>query len=142
MLTSALGNKLLGVIMFGSYIYLGYGNDVDLLVIIGEKIDLKAKFHLEREISKTLSKGTGLIFDVHILSMDEFRDNLKPGSFLSGLALGYEAIYDRDEIEDNILDFLRELSKTKYILHNEYGSWDLSHMARITYEIRRRKKKR
>ncbi|MHA1608745.1 MAG: hypothetical protein ACTSUJ_01905 [Candidatus Njordarchaeales archaeon] len=45
---SFLGDRVVGIILFGSYVYLGRGKDVDLLIIISRELDLKEKFSLER----------------------------------------------------------------------------------------------
>jgi len=136
---SSLGDRVVGIVLFGSYVYLGHGKDVDLLIIISRELDLKEKFSLERTFSRDLRKKVGdFIFDIHILGVKEFEENLRPGSFLSGLALGYEVLYDRIGLEEKILAFLERLSRTKYVLHNRHGSWDLSHMARIMLKIKRK----
>ena len=129
------------IVVFGSMIYLGKGNDLDLLIVI-DKIDtLKEKFSLESKISRILRREfPDYNFDVHIFSVEEFKNNLSPGSFLSGLALGYEVIYDKVDLEDEILLFLKRLSREKYLLHNKYGTWNLSFHAKITYRLKRRVK--
>ena len=77
------------------------------------------------------------VADVRILSVSEFR--LKPGSPLLGLVLGYDVLYGGSVLEPLILNFLKELLRDKYVLHNEYGTWNLSHYARITYNLRVRR---
>lgn len=144
-LTSIIGDvlkdRLKAIVVFGSMIYLGKGNDLDLLIVI-DKIDtLKEKFSLESKISRILRREfPDYNFDVHIFSVEEFKNNLSPGSFLSGLALGYEVIYDKVDLEDEILLFLKRLSREKYLLHNKYGTWNLSFHAKITYRLKRRVK--
>ncbi len=136
-----VGKDLVGILIFGSTIYLGSGEDVDLVVIISSELSLKDRFKVEYRVKKELERlFKSLIFDVHILSIEEFRNNLKPGSFLSGLALGYEVIYGKLVLEPLILDFLNELSKEKYILHNKYGTWNLSHHAKVLYKIKSKHK--
>ena len=135
-----IGESLVGIIVFGSTLYLGVGRDLDLIVVIKEELNLRSRFNLEltlRESLKTLIRDS--VADVHILSINEFRNNLKPGSPLSGLALGYEVLYGDSVLEPLILNFLKELSRDKYVIHNEYGTWNLSHYARITYNLRVRK---
>ena len=138
---SFLKDKLKAIVVFGSMIYLGKGNDLDLLIIIDGLDTLKEKFNLESKISQMLNrKFPEYNFDVHVFSMDEFKSNLLPGSFLSGLALGYEVIYDKVNLESEILLFLERLSKDKYLLHNRYGTWNLGFHAKITYRLKRRVK--
>jgi len=145
LLTSIIGDflvdRLKAIIVFGSMIYLGKGNDLDLLIIIDTLDTLKEKFNLESKISQILRREfPDYNFDVHIFSVEEFKDNLSPGSFLSGLALGYEVIYDKVNLESEILLFLERLSKDKYLLHNRYGTWNLGFHAKITYRLKRRVK--
>ncbi len=53
----------LGVVLFGSSVYLGSGSDVDLIVIIDRDLYLKEKFSLECRLGKKLSKSLpGFIF--------------------------------------------------------------------------------
>jgi len=138
-LRKKLGYDIYGIIVFGSYIYMGGGNDIDILVVTSGVFDVKGRVKLEEMLSRELREHyKNVFFDVHIMDLETFKKNLVPGTFLSGLALGYETIYDRGGIEEMILDFLEKLSKDRYILHNKYGSWNLSQMAKITY---RRKKK-
>jgi len=82
-------------------------------------------------------KKLGYNVDPHVMDLEMFRENLVPGSFLSGLALGYEIVYDRIGVEKLILEFLEKLAKTKYVLHNEYGSWELSRHAYILLKRKR-----
>ncbi len=131
-------DNLCAVVIFGSAVYMGGGRDVDALIVVDKDVDLREKIRLELEISKELrSMLGGTAIDVHVLSLRDFEDNLVPGSFLSGLALGYDILTDSCSVEDKILLFLEELSKERYVLHNRYGSWDLGfHATRL---LKRRK---
>jgi len=62
-----------------------------------------------------------------------------PGSFLSGLALGYEVIYDKSQgrIHELIMKMLEELSESEHILVKRYGEWSLHIHAK--HLLRRRK---
>ena len=135
-----LGENLKAIIVFGSTIYLGKGKDIDLIIIIDKEIDVKDKLKLEYKLKQILQKTIpNKIFDVHIFNLKEFKENLKPGTMLSGLALGYETIYGEQVIEPLILEFLQKLSREKYILHNKYGTWNLSFHAKITYRLKTKK---
>lgn len=137
-----LGESVLSIILFGSVVYLGRGEDVDLIVVIDRELDIKEKLRLEYEVSQALFwTFRDVVFDVHIMDMSNFEENLVPGTFLSGLALGYEILFDRVNIEEKVLKFLEELSRERYVLHNKYGSWDLSHYARVLLETKKRKEK-
>ncbi len=133
-----LGRDVVGVIVFGSTVYIGWGEDVDIIIIVDREISEKEKLKLELEISRELRKvARDLTFDIHVMSMSDFEKNLTPGSFLTGLALGYEVLLDRADIEDKILSFLQKVSEEKYILHNKYGTWNLGHHARITLRLKK-----
>ena len=137
----ALDKRVLGVIVFGSTVYIGVGVDIDVLVIVDGDVDLKKKFKLEHELSRRLSRVfKNRIFDVHVMSIGEFRENLEPGSFLSGLALGYQVIIDKAGVEEQILEYLKRLSREKYVLHNKYGDWNLSFYAKVLYKLKMKRR--
>ncbi len=138
-----LGRDAVGVVVFGSTIYLGSGRDVDLIVITKGEVGLKDRLEVEYRIKKELEAVLkGSVLDVHVMDIEEFRSNLRPGTFLSGLALGYEVLKGEEVLEPLILNFLRELSKGRYVLHNRYGTWNLSHHARVTYDLKVRRLKK
>ncbi|AEM39112.1 DNA polymerase beta domain protein region [Pyrolobus fumarii 1A] len=137
-----LGEGVVGIVLFGSTVYMGRGRDIDILVVVDGEVEVREKLRLELEIAKRLRKAVGdLAFDIHVMDLNSFMQNLTPGSFLAGLALGYEVLLDRTNIEDKILKFLQEMSKERHILHNKYGTWDLSRYARITLRIKKAKMK-
>jgi len=124
------GDKLLSIILFGSTVYMGFGRDIDLIVVVDEEIDLYSKFDTEYRLRSRLCLDYRLCgVDIHVMDIDLFKENLKPSTFLSGLALGYKILYDRIGIEKQILDFMEKLVKEKYIIHNKYGSWNISFYA-------------
>ncbi len=134
----ALGERVLAIILFGSYIYWGTARDIDLLVIVEGSMTPREKVLLEYEISSQARKLDLPFLDVHVLSMRDFRENLTPGTFLSGLALGYHVVLDKVDIESLILSFLEELSEDTYIFYNRHGKWNLSRMAVILLRQRLR----
>lgn len=143
-LKNFLGDRLIAVILFGSSIYMGHGNDVDLLIIVDHLESLDEKLDLEEEVKRLLNRffNYEIVFDVHVLSFRQFDENLKIGSFLSGLSLGYQIIYDRSSIiEEKILEMLRALSRSRYIIVNKYGKWNLSKIAEIKLRMRNMKSK-
>lgn len=134
-----LGDRLRAVIVFGSHVYLGGGNDIDLAVVIDGSLDPKSKLKLEYRVKKALEKAMpGNVFDVHAFNVEDFKENLEPGTALSGLALGYKLLYGEEAIEQLIIGFLEKLSREKYILHNKYGSWNLSFHAKVLYKLKQR----
>ena len=139
-----LGDDVVGIVLFGSSVYMGMGRDIDLLVVIRRDIDVKEKLRLELEIARELRNDISRdrIFDVHVMSLKDFEQNLAPGSFLMGLALGYRVLLDKAGIEDRILDFLQKIASERYVLHNEYGTWNLSHFAYTTAKLGLKRKRR
>jgi predicted nucleotidyltransferase len=136
----ALDGRLEAVIVFGSSIYLGQGEDIDLIIVVNGSLSIRDKLELEYKLKRLLEKAIpGTIFDVHVFDREGFRENLKPGTVLSGLALGYRVIYGGEKVEPLIIEFLKQLSKEKYILHNRYGTWNLSLHAKILYKLKTRK---
>lgn len=133
-----LGERVRGIIMFGSCVYMGIGEDVDVLVVVDGELDLKRKLELEYQLLRELNRRfEDVPFDVHIMSMEELRENLVPGSFLSGLALGYEVVYDDAGLEGEVLRFLEALSREDYVLRNKYGQWDIGFHASILCKLRK-----
>ncbi len=113
--------------------YWGEARDLDLLVVIRRTLDLREKLDLEyRLASEVRNRKMELPHpDIHVMSKEEFQENLSPSTFLSGLALGYQIILDRDDVEFLITSFLGRLSEGEYVFYNRHGRWNLSRMARI-----------
>ncbi|MEM3865279.1 MAG: hypothetical protein QW724_05780 [Nitrososphaerota archaeon] len=138
MLETLLGTRLVSIILFGSSIYIGRGRDVDILILIDSISGLDEKMDLEEEIKMLLNRSFNyeVVFDAHILDLEQFNENLKIGSFLSGLSLGYQVIYDKNNVEEKIVEMLKTLSKSRYIMVNKYGRWNLSKIAEIKLRIK------
>ncbi len=142
MLSKILGfrSDVLAVIFFGSCIYRGFGRDLDIIVVVKDyRVD---SFRDSRQLRMYLDKSLEyrVLTDVHVLSEKDFIGNLVPGTFLSGLALGYRIVYSRiDYLEEKILEMLEELAKTDYTLINRYGEWRLEHHAKIRLKQIKRK---
>ena len=130
LVTGALGERTLAIIAFGSYVYRGGGGDVDLLIVVRGSLNPREKLSLEAEI-RSLALRRGISLDPHIMSLEDLRANLAPDTFLSGLALGYDVILDREDVESLIISFLSTLSRYDYVLYNRYGRWNLGRMAGI-----------
>ncbi len=126
-----LGDRVLAALVFGSSIYWRDARDVDLLIVVRESLDPKAKMEVEHKISSRALRRGLLPLDVHVMGLRDFRDNLSPGTFLSGLALGYRVLIDKIDVDSLIVPFLGELSEGDYVLYNRHGRWNLSKMAKI-----------
>ncbi|MEM2069414.1 MAG: hypothetical protein QXY32_06770 [Nitrososphaerota archaeon] len=138
MLETLLGTRLVSIILFGSSIYIGRGRDVDILILIDSISGLDEKMDLEEKVKMLLNRSFNyeVVFDAHILDLEQFNENLKIGSFLSGLSLGYQVIYDKNNVEEKIVEMLKTLSKSRYIMVNKYGRWNLSKIAEIKLRIK------
>jgi len=137
-IVESLGDRVKAIILFGSTVYLGRGRDIDLVVVVDKLNSISDKMRLEYSLSRRLCREQGICeTDIHILDLDGLIENLQPGSFLSGLALGYEILYDMIGVEKYIIDFLERLSREKYVLHNRYGTWDLGFYARVLLRRKR-----
>ncbi len=133
-LSSILGlrSDVLAVIVFGSYVYMGRGRDLDIIVVV--KDYKKDPFRDSIELRMSLHKKLGYrpYLDIHVLTLEDFRKNLEVGTFLTGLALGYKILYDNTGyIEELIIEFLKRIADTGYTLINKYGEWRLHKHARI-----------
>jgi len=131
-----LDGRVAGIILFGSTVYLGEGRDVDLLVVLRDEVGVEEKMRLEYILAGSLERSIRRPLDIHVFGMKGLRENLIPGSFLSGLALGYKVLYDEGGVEEMILRFLEKLSETTYRLHNKYGSWNLGFHASVTLKAK------
>ncbi len=96
--------------------------------------------HLEVEISNALRRELCAEPDVKVVDLEDFEKNLVPGTLLSGLALGFEILLDRDELEKKIVEFLERLAEERYVPTNRYGSWNLSHHACVLLSIPRKRR--
>ena len=120
--------NVLAIILFGSYARFSKGNDIDLIVIVKD-IPKDIKDNLEKKLSIDLTRRYRYrkVFDIHILTLDSFLENLKPPSFISGIFLGYEVIYDKINIK-NIVECMRERLRRlgiKYTFIDKYGVWTI-----------------
>ncbi len=126
-----LGDRVLAALVFGSSIYWKDAKDVDLLIVVRGSLRPREKVELEYKISSRALRMGLPPLDVHVMGLSDFRDNLSPGTFLSGLALGYRVLIDRINVDSLITSFLRELSREDYVLYSRHGRWNLSKMAKI-----------
>jgi len=126
-LVKTMRSDITAIILFGSTVYMGRGRDLDIIVVVENylKDPINDSIDLRTKLNKILKYNP--IVDVHVFTIEDFKSNLISGSFLSGLALGYEVIYDRSQgrIHELIMKMLEELSKSEHILVNRYGEWSL-----------------
>ncbi len=128
------GDRLLAVVVFGSSVYYDKQSvDVDVLIVVDGELSFEKKLSKETELRIKLLRASGgnRAFDTHVMDVRQFQDNLKPGAFLSGLALGYKVLYDRMGFDGYVEKLLQRLADENYVLVNKYGRWNLSKIARI-----------
>ena len=102
--------KLLSLVLFGSYVRSPRkAEDIDLLVIIDRIENVHEKFEIEKELSLNLIKELQMPFEVVVLDFNNFIENLKEGTFISGLVLGYKILYDEISIEKYIKELCKKL---------------------------------
>lgn len=141
-LNEVLGDRLISIILFGSSIYMGHGGDIDILVVVNYLEDLKEKISLEEKLIEYLNRlfNYFITLDVHVLDVRGLDKNMEVGGFLSGLALGYRVVYDRLDIEEKILKMLEKLKEHSYIYVNRHGEWNISKIAKITLDMKKKNK--
>ncbi|MDJ0268989.1 MAG: hypothetical protein NXY59_00265 [Aigarchaeota archaeon] len=116
------GGRLLVVAVFGSSVYYDIrSGDIDVLVVVDEELSFEKKLSKETELSIKLLRASGgsRAFDVHVMDVRQFQDNLKPGTFLSGLVLGYRVLYDRIGFKGYVEKLFQRLVDENYVLVNK-----------------------
>ncbi len=125
------GRKVLGIIVFGSYVYSPMkAHDIDLVVIVDKLENAREKVELEVEASVELRRTIRKPADIHVFDPETFRENLEPGSFLSGLALGYKILYDRIGLEKTIEELVRKVGETEGYVYVKERKWNLASIAK------------
>lgn len=128
-----LGDNLVGIVVFGSAVYMGRGRDVDLLIVVRNVSGPRHVIDLELEIRRRLLKALRrdlerTVLDIHIVTLDD----LKTGAgFVAGLALGHRVVLDLGGLRDAIREALKRVAEEGPTLRNRYGLWDLGLFARI-----------
>jgi len=126
-----MGKEVLGVIIFGSYVYSPLkARDIDLLIIINSIKDINEKIDLEVKTSITLWRTLRKPIDIHVFDLSTFKENLEPGSFLSGLTLGYKIIYDKVGLTKLIEELIKKIAKIKEYTYIKRKKWDLALIAK------------
>jgi len=121
-------NDVISIILFGSTIYMGRGKDLDIIVIVEKYIKDQVNDSIDLRLRVNKELRYKIVVDIHVFTINDFKNNLKPGTFLSGIALGYEVLYDKSNglINKLIENMLELLSRDKYTLVNRYGKWQLN----------------
>jgi len=128
----ARGKRLKSLVIFGSSIYSPLkARDVDLLVVADRIADADEKCALEFEIAKALrAVHPKMPIDVIVFDECSFRENLEPGTLLSGLIAGYEIIYDELGLNDLIVELAKSIASSEYIVQKSGKRINLSALAR------------
>jgi len=134
-------NDVISIILFGSTIYMGRGKDLDIIVIVEKYIKDQVNDSIDLRLRVNKELRYKIVVDIHVFTINDFKNNLKPGTFLSGIALGYEVLYDKSNglINKLIENMLELLSRDKCTLVNRYGKWQLNiHAQHMLRRIRSR----
>jgi len=136
--TKSLGKEVLAVLLFGSYVYSPRrARDIDVLVVVDRLRDVREKIDIELEIARRLRREVSRPIDIVVLDLDSFRENLAAGSFLSGLVIGYRAVYDAVGVSEMLRELFRELAEDSYV-YVKRRRWNLSAIARARLRSRER----
>ena len=115
----SFGKALKALVIIGSSTFSRNPNDIDLLIVVDALSSVSEKIGLELSISRALrSLETGKPFDVVVLDAEMLEENTVVGSFLTGLVLGYRAVYDEIGFDDLVKNLVRNLvsSADDYVL--------------------------
>jgi hypothetical protein len=105
--------------------------DLDLLVIVDRLGGPREKARLEYELSRILHRE-GIPADVVVLDPGSLRENAAPGTFLSGLVMGYKILLDEGLGLDGLLkELTEELARSGYEYWKGGRRWRLSALARV-----------
>ncbi|MEM0317357.1 MAG: hypothetical protein QXO97_05150 [Candidatus Nezhaarchaeales archaeon] len=104
--------------MFGSYVYSqAKARDLDLLVVVERLNDIHEKSELELGIKRALRDVSRFKpIDVVVLDLEMLRENMKPGTMLSGLVCGYKVLYDEIGLPTLIEDLVKALALEDVVL--------------------------
>lgn len=100
------------------------------MVIVDKLENVREKVELEVEASIELRRALRKPVDIHVFDPETFRENLEPGSFLSGLALGYKILYDEIGLKKAIEKLIRKISETEGYVYVKGRKWNLASIAK------------
>lgn len=130
------GENLGAIIRFGSKAR-GLGratSDVDLIIILKHLPENLRE--VEKQTASSLFHTFGTTFDLHLFTVTGFSENLVPGSFVLGIFLGYDLLFDRLNVKE-IIERARERLKGKDIVYKgKYGRWNISKVSQILKSYR------
>jgi hypothetical protein len=84
-----------------------------------------------RKLRKIFAKP----IDVILIDEKNFYENLKPGTVISGLIIGYKKIYDEIKIEKLINELAMEIAEIDYEIYKGKRKIDLSSISKVKMKI-------
>jgi len=125
------GLRLRALILFGSYVYNApKARDVDVVVVVDRISNPKELASLATELAVRLRKAAGRVFDVLLFDEESFYENLQPGTVLSGLVMGFKALYDEIGVSRAVEELVKLLAGSDYKYCKGRRCVDLSAVAR------------
>jgi len=133
--TNRLGKELLCVVLFGSYVYkYREARDIDIIVVVNELKDLEEKMHLEVRLTHVLRSALAIPVDIIVFDLDSLKENLRPGTVLSGLVLGFRVLYDAVGFTRYFKELVKGLAQDDYVLYKK-RSLRLSRLAKVMLKL-------
>jgi len=125
------GLSLRALILFGSYVYNApRARDVDIIVVVDRVSNPKELASLATELAIRLRRAAGRVFDVLLFDEESFRENLQPGTVLSGLVMGFKALHDEIGVNKAVEELAKHLAGNGYKYCKVGRCVDLSALAR------------
>lgn len=132
------GKNVKAIILYGSIVYSpSSAHDIDVLIVVDKIRDVNEKTRLEYILKSHLRKKSILPIDVTVFDTKILEENLVPGTFLSGLVLGYDILYDEINFEEIINElFIKIAQLDDYIYIKNRKKWNLSNIAKARIKYR------
>lgn len=133
--TNRLGKELLCVVLFGSYVYkYREARDIDIIVVVNELKDLEEKMRLEVRLTHVLRSALAIPVDIIVFDLDSLKENLRPGTVLSGLVLGFRVLYDAVGFTRYFKELVKGLAQDDYVLYKK-RALRLSRLAKVMLKL-------
>ena len=110
--------------------YSGKPRDIDVVVVIDNLRNIHEKAFLEATLAKSLMRELRKQVDILVFDEESFKENLKPGTVLSGLILGHKILYDKIGVSRELVKLFNELAKENYV-YIKRRTWNLSKIAKV-----------
>jgi len=123
------------VVLFGSYVYkYREARDIDIIVVVNELKDLEEKMRLEVRLTHVLRSALAIPVDIIVFDLDSLKENLRPGTVLSGLVLGFRVLYDAVGFTRYFKELVKGLAQDDYVLYKK-RALRLSRLAKVMLKL-------